>query len=150
MNFYAGVPRHRFLLLGSHAWGRPDERSDVDVVICVEGDRDHPYFQDLVRSLGPAMPPEGRLDLMWDEPERHRFTGVAGHTAIDPGPEYYAAMKAAAREITIFDLGRMARAARAMGPCMIDSREQFQEREAAKGAVLDALVRRHRQQEPRP
>lgn len=147
--FYADVPTHRFLLIGSRAWGGADEFSDLDVVISgpAPEDLDHPYFQNLVRTLEPgSVARGGRLDLFYDDPANHRFVGIytGAATAIAPGRDAYRAMVAEAREISIFDLARMAATAAEEGTAPALAPGQIAGRQGRKSALLDRIVARHR------
>lgn len=138
--FYADVPQHRWLMFGSHLTGSADRHSDFDVILSGPSrkDLDHPYFEDLLGKLrAVSVENDGVLDLFLDEPERKRLDSVfsPGERALDAGPAYYEAVTGGAKEITIQHFVSAVRHLSARGRDPITSREQFEERMAAKAAL---------------
>lgn len=88
--FYADVPEHHWLLIGSWATRTNDAYSDLDVVLC-RREAQHPYFTDTLASFKKyAAAAGGVLDLFEDQPDRHRVQNVwIPELALDAGPEYY-------------------------------------------------------------
>lgn len=88
--FYADVPPHHWLLIGSWARRENDAYSDLDVVLC-RREAQHQYFTDTLFSLRKyAAASGGVLDLFEDQPEQHRVQNVwIPELALDAGVEYY-------------------------------------------------------------
>lgn len=93
MKFYADVPDHQWLMIGSQARQTATPKSDFDVVLrgVSRADLEHPYFSDLLARLRPHDAAGcGVLDLFLDMPERHRLENVFHpELAIDAGEQVY-------------------------------------------------------------